>query len=376
MERRDFLAAGAAALTALATKEVAFPTEASAQAAPSQMLVTQIWSRHLQFVSTQAETVSDPFGVGVKVGEACQIAGYAAVDLTVRSGGHVDPDDVASHLPLMLNGIRSTGCICDHIGANFAPPTDPLNTAWIASQDVHQILSVAGANGIKRYRFNNAGGASFPNNTFGPQMTAVLDGLRLNHRRLAAINFQYGVGGVAHTHGSNVGTTVEPYVYSMQGIDPNLLGINLAIGHVATSMPGSAWQIAMRRAMPYIKNVCPEDLRATVNATTGALGISRAQPPGPNGTGNGVIAWNTFYSLLRLGGYSGASEAQIEYTITGPNGMTYNMNNGNFANSNGYVNAINAGTITPASLLAAMKQDSDFIRSRALAGGWTAAQIV
>jgi hypothetical protein len=52
------------------------------------------------------------------------------------------------------------------------------------------------------------------------------------------------------------------------------------------------------------------------------------------------------------------------------------MNNGNFANSNGYVNAINAGTITPASLLAAMKQDSDFIRSRALAGGWTAAQIV
>src|SRR5688572_27976150 len=222
MERREFLAGAAAAVTALAAKELTFPTPASAQAAPAQTLVTQLWSRHLQWVGTQAQQVADPLGTGVKVGEACLAAGYAAVDLTVRNDGHVHPSNVATHLPAMLSDIRSTGAMCDHIGVNLAPPADPTNTAWISTQFVHEILSVAGANGIRKYRFNNSGAVSFPANTFGPQMTVLLEGMRLNHRRLAAINAHYGkLCGVAHTHGSNVGVTVEPYAYSMQGISPD-----------------------------------------------------------------------------------------------------------------------------------------------------------
>src|SRR5256884_6541501 len=309
MERREFLTGAAAAVTALAAKELTFPTAASAQAAPAQTLLTQLCSRHLQWVGTEAQQVADPFGAGVKVGEACQAAGFAAVDLTVRNDGHVHPSNVATHLPLMLNGIRSTGVLCDHIGVNFAPPDTLGKPEWIESQFVHEILSVAGANGINRYRFNNAGGVSFPSNTFGEEMEAVLDRVRVNHHRLAEINAHYGVGGVAHTHASNIGTSVDPYVHAMRGIDPNLIGINLAIGHVATAAPGTTWQIAMRRAMPYIKCTAVEDLRATVNATTGALSLSRAQPPGPNGTGNGVINWTTLYSLLRNGGLCRAAPA-------------------------------------------------------------------
>ena len=372
MERRNFLA-GAAALTALAAREAAFPTQAAAQAAPGdQQLVTQLWSRHLQWVSTQEQANSDPYGTGIKVGEALRAAGYAAVDLTVRSGGHVLPELVATNLPLMLNGIRSTGAICDHIGVNFAPPTDRTNTQWIASQFVHEILSVAGDNGIRKYRFNNSGGASFGSNTFGEQMTELLDGLRVNHHRLAAINAKYGVGGVAHTHGSNVGVTVYDYAYAMDGIDPDLIGINLAIGHTATAAPGTMWQLEMRRHMPSIKCTAVEDLKATVNPTTGALSISRTQPPGATGTGGGVINWATFYSLLRLGGYSGAAESQIEYTITGANGTSVSLNNAFFADHAQFV----SGNLTPAIMFAAMKQDSDFIRQRAVAGGWLAAQIV
>ena len=382
MERRHFLsgAAAAAAAAALTVKETIFPTEASAQSVAkvratgeTQQLVTQLWSRHLQWVSTRAQADADPYGTGVKVGEALLASGYAAVDLTVRSDGHVLPQLVATNLPLMLNGIRSTGAICDHIGVNFAPPTDPANTAWIGSQFVHEILSVAGANGIKKYRFNNSGGATFPANTFGNEMTTLLDGVRLNHRRLAAINAQYGnLCGVAHTHGSNIGVTVYDYAYSMQGIDPNLIGINLAIGHTATAAPGTMWQLEMRRNMPYIKCTAVEDLKATVNATTGALSIARVQPTGATGTGGGVINWITFYSLLRLGGYSGAAESQIEYTITGANGTAVSLNNAFFSDNAQFV----SGNLTPAIMTAAMKRDSDFIRQRAVAGGWTPAQIL
>lgn len=374
MERRHFLSGAAAtAASALALKDAVFTTAAQAQPVPAQKLVTQLWSRHLQWVSTQAQQVADPYGTGVKVGEACRAAGFAAVDLTVRNDGHVHPSNVATHLPAMLNGIRSTGALCDHIGVNFAPPADGANTAWIASQSVHEILSVAGANGIRKYRFNNSGAVSFPANTFGAQMTALLDGVRLNHRRLAAINAQYGnLCGVAHTHASNIGVTVYDYAYAMQGISPELIGINLAIGHTASAAPGTMWQLEMRRNMPQIKCVAVEDLKATINETTGALSIGRVQPPGATGTGGGVINWATFYSLLRLGGYSGAVESQIEYTITGANGTAVSLNSAFFADNAQF----QSGNLSPAVMIAAMKKDSDFIRQRAVAGGWDASQVV
>jgi hypothetical protein len=374
MERRSFLSAAAAAATALTAKEVIFPTTASAQAAPTQVLRPSIWSRHVQWVRTAAQTASDPYGTGVAIGEAILAGGYSAVDLTVRDGGHVAPAQVATNLPLMLQGIRSTGAVCTMIGTNFGPPSNGADTTWITSQFVNEILSVAGANGITKYRYNNAGNTvpSFPANTFGATMTAQLDQVRLSHRRLAAINAQYGpMQGVAHTHGGNIGTMVEPYAYSMQGISPSLIGINFAMDHVAPAAPGG-WQILLRRWMPYIGNVCVEDLVATVNATTGALSISNIRPPGATGLGGGVINWATFYNLLLLGGYSGFSESQLEYSIIGTNGSSVSLNNAAFADQA----PISTGIVTPAMMLAEFKVNSDFIRARALAGGWPAAQII
>jgi hypothetical protein len=286
----------------------------------------------------------------------------------------VAPAQVATNLPLMLQGIRSTGAVCTMIGTNFGPPSNGADTTWITSQFVNEILSVAGANGITKYRYNNAGNTvpSFPANTFGATMTAQLDQVRLSHRRLAAINAQYGpMQGVAHTHGGNIGTMVEPYAYSMQGISPSLIGINFAMDHVAPAAPGG-WQILLRRWMPYIGNVCVEDLVATVNATTGALSISNIRPPGATGLGGGVINWATFYNLLLLGGYSGFSESQLEYSIIGTNGSSVSLNNAAFADQA----PISTGVVTPAMMLAEFKVNSDFIRARALAGGWPAAQII
>jgi len=374
MDRRDFLSAAGAAAAALTAQEVIFPTMASAQTAPAQVLMPSIWSRHVQWVRTRAETDADPYGTGVAVGQAVLAGGFSAVDLTVRDDGHVRPPLVATNLPLMLQGIRSTGAVCTMIGVNFGPPSDPANTDWIASQFVHEILSVAGANGITKYRYNNAGNTvpSFPANTFGTQMTAYLDGVRLNHRRLAAINAMYGgMQGVAHTHGGNIGTMVEPYAYSMQGIDPKLIGINFAMDHVAPASPGG-WPILLRRYMPYVGNVCVEDLGATVNSTTGALSISDVQPPGATGAGGGVVNWTTFYSLLKLGGYSGFVEAQLEYSIIGGTGTSVSLNNASFADGPQFT----SGQLTPAIMLAEFQKNSSFIRARALAGGWPAEQIV
>jgi hypothetical protein len=350
-----------------------------------QKLVTQLWSRHLQWVSTQAESQNgtDPFGIGVKIGEALLACGYAAVDLTVRADGHVLPQNVKTHLPDMLKGIRSTGAICDHIGVNFTPLTDPLNTSWIVAENVEEILAVANDNGIRRYRFNNANGtavpgttgtltvASFANNTFGDTMTALLDGVRANHQRLAALNAKYGnLCGVAHTHGNNIGTSVYDYEYAMRDIDPNLIAINLAISHTAGAALGGtsnpAWELQMRRHMPRIKCTAVEDMRATVNATTGALSGTTIEPL-PGTTGGGVINWNNFYGHLLRGGFSGAAESQIEYSIpNGNTGASISLNTAFWSDNANFVNR----NLTPAMMIATMKNASTFIRERAAAAGW------
>jgi hypothetical protein len=76
--------------------------------------------------------------------------------------------------------------------------------------------------------------------------------------------------------------------------------------------------------------------------------------------------------LLRLGGYSGFSESQLEYSITGGTGTTVSLNNAAFADSSQFT----SGQLTPAIMIGEFKVNSDFIRQRALAGGWTAAQIL
>jgi hypothetical protein len=118
--------------------------------------------------------------------------------------------------------------------------------------------------------------------------------------------------------------------------------------------------------------VCVEDLVATVNATTGALSISNIRPPGATGAGAGVVNWTSFYSLLLLGGYSGFSESQLEYSITGGTGTSVSLNNAAFADSPQFT----SGQLTPEIMLGEFKVNSDFIRARAIAGGWPAAQVV
>ena len=83
----------------------------------------------------------------------------------------------------LADPVVAFGCDCDHIGATeINPPLDPNDTGWIASQRVHEVLAVAAANGITRYRCGNRG---FSGNTFGDAMFEQLAGLRVNQQRLA-----------------------------------------------------------------------------------------------------------------------------------------------------------------------------------------------
>src|SRR4051794_18219256 len=127
MDRRQWLGAAAAAGGALGVPAASAQTSrslaaaAEAAATPVPHGTWCMFSRHLQYVSTQAEAAADPYGTGVKIGEQAARMGASAVNLTVRSGGHVEPTLVGRNLGPMLAGIRSTGTICEYITTGINP---------------------------------------------------------------------------------------------------------------------------------------------------------------------------------------------------------------------------------------------------------------
>lgn len=395
MDRRNFLTAAAAAAaagtftasgTAMAHHREGHAGGAIPSEPPPPHMTWQLWSRHLQWVSTAAQAAADPLGVGVLIGQYALESGYSAVGLTVRNGGHIEPVNATTHLPLMLQGIRSTGCLCDHIGAtNINPSLDPNDTSWIESGRTHEVLSVAADNGITRYRCGNRG-FSGGNNVFGADLHAQLEGLRVNHQRLAEINEQYGLNALYHTQ-TSIGVTVWEFMRVLQGpmqeravvgesfggaqwigsapISPFRVGVNFAIGHVGREMPLNGWQTALRYAMPHVRGLALHGPQINRNEATGRL-QNRVVPASES-----HIDWVVMFRHLLNGGYNGAAEAQIEHSIIGANGTNVSLNNAFFANHAQFL----SGNLTPAIMVAEMKKEVDTYKAAAAAAGWTAAQL-
>src|SRR5262245_35320876 len=322
MNRRQFLTAAAAA--AIATDIVRAQRgqgrgrgQAAPDVPPDPAVVARahgtwcMYSRHLQWLSTQAETVSDPLGVGVKIGETAKQIGVAAVNLTVRNGGHVDPATADTCLPEMLKGIRSTGLVCDTMKPKIKPHADPQNTDWLTSQRVSEILALASAHGIKRYRIGGSGG--YPANAYGPAITAHLDGWRVNMERLAEINKRYNTQAIYHTQGA-IGMPLWDLMYVWRNIDPKYVGFNYCVGHVVqnSSATGATSMFVnnLRYIMPYLACITLQDFAWVSNADGTFSGRT---PP----SGKGQVNWQVFFKVVREGGYNGLFDTQEEYPITG-----------------------------------------------------------
>jgi Xylose isomerase-like TIM barrel len=373
MDRREWFsrtgALGAVtALSGLGTAALAPAAAAAATEAPPPHGTWSMFSRHLQYVSTQAQAAADPFGTGVKVGQQAALMGAGAVNLTVRSGGHVEPTLVATNLGPMLAGIRSTGIICEYITTGINPSTDPADTSWIQSQLLYNIFSVAAANGIKKYRFGAAGAYPATPTTFGPAITAFLDGYRVNVQRLLAWNRKFGLQGLYHTFNNQVGIALWDLLRVWDGMDPNLIGFNYAIGHVVQDSPtngaNSMWASNLRYAMPYVRGMALQDNQWVKNAD----GTFTSSTPL---TGTGQVNWNLYFQLLLQGGYNGMFDLQEEYSIVGNNGTSVTLNNTFWSDNVQFT----SGNLTPALMVATLKTDFDFYKTKALAAGWSAGQL-
>src|SRR5437667_12835537 len=117
VSRRAVLAGGAALL---------------ARAAAKDKLKVSIFSKHLQFLQ------------GEDLAKAAAAMGFDGIDITLRKGGHVEPERVRQDLPALVAIIRKHGLEVPMVTTDIVDPDTP---------HTEDMLKTMADLGIRYYRF-------------------------------------------------------------------------------------------------------------------------------------------------------------------------------------------------------------------------------
>jgi sugar phosphate isomerase/epimerase len=185
-----------------------------------------LFSKHVQWLD---------FG---DMGHYVRDVGFDGVDLTVRKGGHVEPDEVVRRLPQALREIRKSGTGVPMMTTNISDADDPLTV---------QVLETAAGEGIRFYRMDWY--------RYDPSME-IMENLEILHRKmekLAALNEKYRIHGAYQNHSGNyVGASVWDVRHLLEGLNPEWTGCQFDIRH-ATVEGGESWPSDLRLIKNWVR---------------------------------------------------------------------------------------------------------------------------
>jgi len=212
MNRRTFLAA-----TAL--------TAATARAAPARPGPLCFFSKHLPRLSPK------------EMARRLRAAGYGGIELTVRPGGHVAPEKVATDLPRAIADIRAEGLEVPIIATAFTAADD---------RSAGPILATAAKAGVRLVRpgwYTYAGGDVRQELKQAAQKLAGLAALAGRHD--VALAYQNHVG--------NLGAAVWDLDALLTGLDPRRAGVYFDIRHAVAEGTGGSWKTALQLVATRVK---------------------------------------------------------------------------------------------------------------------------
>ena len=279
LSRRDFLARSVA-VAALAA------APARAQTATPAVCV---FSKHLQFITDYAT-----------LGKTAKELGVDALDLTVRKGGHVLPENVTLDLPRAADAIRAEG-------VDVAMITTNLNSG--DDKDARPILEAASKAGIG---FARVGGLSYSD---GGDIASELQTQQEQLRGLARVLEKYGVTGGYHNHsgGTNMGAVLWDLRQVIQAIGSDRFGSNFDVGHAAVEGAFAGWRINARLFAPYVKMMAVKDF------------VWDGDRPKWVPLGQGVVKTAEFLKIFRSHGFAGPISLHFEYKVESDDALLEEM---------------------------------------------------
>lgn len=258
---------------------------ASAQAAARKLKVS-IFSKHLQFVQ------------GDDLARTAAEIGFDAIDITVRKGGHIEPERVRQDLPGLVATIREHGLDVPMITTDIADTTTPFT---------EDILRTMADLRIHNYRW---GGFKYSGKA--PIITQ-LDALKPAVANLAALNARYQACAMYHTHSGVdlVGASFWDLHLLLAGVDPAAAGVNFDIGHATVEGGLGGWINNFRVTSDHLRGIAVKDF------VWGKDAKGRWQPDWKP-LGEGMVRFPEFFRMVAAQGFDGPLQMHFEYEMGTP----------------------------------------------------------
>lgn len=241
-----------------------------------------IFSKHLQWLSIpdMAQTASK--------------LGFAGVDLTVRKGGHIEPERVVDELPKAVTTIRKAGLDVPMIATDVIDADHPLTES---------VLRTAHKLGIPYYRTAYL--------KYDPQLGVAksLEQHKKQLQKLARLNQKYTIHGAYQNHaGTNVGAAVWDLWEVLKDIDPRWLGCQYDIKH-AVAEGGQSWVNGLDLLKSHIRCM---DMKDFVWSQKNGKWQHQLVP-----LGTGMVDFNAYFGKLKQYSISGPMSIHYEYPLGG-----------------------------------------------------------
>ena len=249
-------------------------------------LKVAVFSKHLQFVQ------------GEDLPRTAAEIGFDAIDITVRKGGHVEPERVRQDLPGLVALIRKHKLEVPMI------TTDIVDTSTPFTED---ILKTMADLGIRNYRW---GGLKYSGNA--PIITQ-LQAMRPRVQKLAAMNAHYRATAMYHTHSGVdlVGASFWDLHTLLDGMDPNAVAVNFDIGHATVEGGLGGWINNFRVTSDHLRGIAVKDF--LWGRDTKGTWQPQWKP-----LGEGMVKLPEFFKLVAASGFNGPLQMHFEYPMGQP----------------------------------------------------------
>ncbi len=181
-----------------------------------------------------------------ELGEAVAKAGFNSIDLTVRKGGYVEPDNVAKELPKVIKILKRSGINVPMIVTDIKDGNDKFAA---------DVLSVAADLGIQYYRM----GYFLYNQDL--DIFTDLDNKKFQLESILKLNRKYNLKTGYQNHSGPwgmIGGAIWDLHYILKDFDPEYIGVQYDIAH-ATVEGGYSWEVGLKIIMPWINSLAVKD---------------------------------------------------------------------------------------------------------------------
>ncbi|MCW8924766.1 MAG: sugar phosphate isomerase/epimerase, partial [Xanthomonadales bacterium] len=244
-----------------------------------------LFSKHLQFLDYRA------------MAEAAARLGFAGLDLTVRPGGHVEPDNFKRDLPAAISAIKGAGLECTMMTTSINSTKNPCH---------RELLELARSLGVESYR------TGWLKYDYEVEPMALVEHYRGQLAALAEWNRELGITGMYQNHSGegSFGASIWDIYLAIRDLDPDALGMQFDIRHAVTE-GGRKWPDSFRLLRPHIRSLAIKDFKwARLDGKWQLVNTPMGQ---------GMVDFKRYFRMLKDAGLNYPISLHCEYDLGGAN---------------------------------------------------------